>query len=79
MSSDWQSEQTGVDRVAGDRVADRLTICAGSGFELKGLRSNASLILVSTLTNRTYPAAELNSAAVVLSLAVALIAVDCAI
>ena len=31
ISSDWQLEQTGV-----DRVARRLTICAGSGFGLNG-------------------------------------------
>ena len=37
MSSDWQCEQTGVDRVA--RVARRLAIWAGSWFELNGLRS----------------------------------------
>jgi hypothetical protein len=39
ISSDWQLEQTGVDRVAG-----RLAICAGSGFELNGLRSKDCLI-----------------------------------
>jgi hypothetical protein len=39
MSSDWQLEQTGV-----DRVARRLAICAGSVFELNGLRGKASLI-----------------------------------
>jgi hypothetical protein len=38
-SSDWQLEQTGV-----DREARRLTICAGPCFELNGLRSKASLI-----------------------------------
>jgi len=36
ISSDWQLEQTGV-----DRVARRLTNCAGSVFELNGLRSRA--------------------------------------
>ena len=38
-SSDWQLEQTGV-----DRVTRRLMICAGPWFELNGLRSKASLI-----------------------------------
>jgi hypothetical protein len=41
-SSDWQLEQTGV-----DRVARRLRSCAGPCFELNGLRSKASLIFLS--------------------------------
>jgi hypothetical protein len=43
ISSDWQLEQTGV-----DRVARQLTICAGagSGLELNGLRSKASRIFI---------------------------------
>jgi hypothetical protein len=44
ISSDWQLEQTGV-----DRVARRLTNCAGSVFELNGLRSKASLIFLFSL------------------------------
>jgi hypothetical protein len=43
-SSDWQLEQTGV-----DREARRLTICAGPCFELNGLRSKASLIFLFPL------------------------------
>jgi len=50
MSSDWQFEQTGVDRVA--RVvraaragARRLAIWAGSWCELNGLRSEACVML----------------------------------
>jgi hypothetical protein len=47
MSSDWQSEQTGVDRVAGD--VRRFTIGAGSWaelcVELNGLRSKACVML----------------------------------
>ena len=47
MSSDWQQEQTGVDRVAGD--VRRLTIGAGSWVELcvelNGLRSKACVML----------------------------------
>jgi hypothetical protein len=45
ISSDWQLEQTGVDRAAAlvrvARVVRRLTIWAGSWFELNGLRSKA--------------------------------------
>jgi hypothetical protein len=48
MSSDWQSAQTGVDRVAGDDLR-RLTIGAGSWVELcvelNGLRSKACVML----------------------------------
>ena len=48
MSSDWQCEQTGVDRVAGDDLR-RLTIGAGSWVELcvelNGLRSKACVML----------------------------------
>jgi hypothetical protein len=47
-SSDWQLEQTGV-----DRVARRLTMCAGSVFELNGLRSKASLIFFPLDLNST--------------------------
>jgi hypothetical protein len=43
-SSDWQLEQTGV-----DREARRSTICAGPWFELNGLRSKASLIFPPAL------------------------------
>jgi hypothetical protein len=39
MSSDWQIEQTGV-----DRVARRLSISPGCVFDLNGLRSKSSLI-----------------------------------
>src|SRR6267143_4029862 len=55
MSSDWQLEQTGV-----DRVARRLTICAGSGFELNGLRSKACLIFFP-LTTELRHLPELNA------------------
>jgi hypothetical protein len=43
MSSERQLEQTGVSRVA--RVVRRLTIWAGSWFELNGLRSEACVML----------------------------------
>ena len=52
MSSDWQFEQTGVDRVArvvraAARVAARrLAIWAGSWCELNGLRSEACVMLL---------------------------------
>ena len=42
MSSDWQLEQTGVDRADSvARDARRLPIWAGSWLELNGLRSKA--------------------------------------
>lgn len=43
MSSDWQLEQTGVDRVA--RITRRLAIWAGSWLELNGLRSRVCVML----------------------------------
>jgi len=49
ISSERQSQQTGVDRV--ERDARRLTIFVGSGFELNGLSSNASRMLFSLTTS----------------------------
>ena len=47
MSSDWQFEQTGVERVvrAARAAARRLAIWAGSWCELNGLRSEACVML----------------------------------
>jgi hypothetical protein len=45
MSSDWQVEQTGVDRAARiARAVRRPTIWAVSWFELNGLRSEACVM-----------------------------------
>jgi len=42
MSSDWQLEQTGVERVVG--AVGRLKLFAGSGFALNGLRSEGCVM-----------------------------------
>src|SRR6202171_6368918 len=76
ISSDWQLEQTGV-----DRIARRLTICAGSGFALNGLRSKASLIFLSPLTIRSsdFLLHNLSAGITSVSLPGPLVAVDCGV
>ena len=74
MSSDWQLEQTGV-----DRVARRLTTWAGSGFWLNGLRSKACLISSPDDLNSDLTPPELSAGVMILSWPVLLIAVDCGV